>query len=279
MDDGCGHGQRLRWAGLCSVRLAPTVVLSFEHSKLTDVSAHYQPQYDRQIASLRAQLDAQQLSSFRKSDGRLAFGSLSATEWTRLRTTKAKVLEIIWAYLYSARPQRAWAELDEAWPPADAARIKAEILAARAKGIESQVAAIASAKLPSHWHDVPVVYHLVRPFASAPEREVQFNGASSYVKASNPLAFSANQLAVDTPPVAILLWRPPLSPSQQSLARSQETLQLVIDQAGKVHSAELVFPNEDPELMNATKNWKFIPAIKDGQPVAYSMKLDVSPYQ
>ena len=81
------------------------------------------------------------------------------------------------------------------------------------------------------------------------------------------------------PPVAILLWRPPLSPSQQSLARSQETLQLVIDQAGKVHSAELVFPNEDPELMNATKNWKFIPAIKDGQPVAYTMKLDVSPYQ
>ena len=258
---------------------APTVVLSFEHGKLTDVSARYQPQYDRQIASLRAQLGAQQLSSFRKSDGRLAFGSLSVAEWTRLRTTKVKVLEMIWAYLYSGRPQRAWAELDEAWPPADAARIKAEILAARAKGIESQVAAIASAKLSPHWQETPVVYHLVRAFASAPGREVQFNGASSYVKASNPLAFSANQLAVDTPPVAILLWRPPLSPSQQSLARSQETLQLVIDQAGKVHSAELVFPNEDPELMNATKNWKFIPAIKDGQPVAYSMKLDVSPYQ
>jgi hypothetical protein len=46
-----------------------------------------------------------------------------------------------------------------------------------------------------------------------------------------------------------------------------------------VHSAELLFPEGDPDLMNATKNWKFIPAIKDGQPVAYTMKLAVSPYQ
>ena len=30
---------------------APTLVLNFEHGKLTDVSAHYQPQYDRQIAN------------------------------------------------------------------------------------------------------------------------------------------------------------------------------------------------------------------------------------
>ena len=258
---------------------APTLVLSFEHGKLTDFSAHYQPQYDQQIATLRTQLTAQQLSSFRNSDGRLAFGSVPPSEWAQLRKTKVKVLEMIWAYLYSGRPQQAWAELDEAWPPADAARIQAAILAARAKGIDSQVAVVASAKLPQHWHETPVVYHLLRAFASAPEREVQFNGASGYVKASHPLAFSSNQLAVDSVPVAILLWRPPLSPSQQSLARSQETLQLVIDQAGKVHSAELLLPKEDPALMNATKNWKFIPAIKDGQPVAYTMKLDVSPYQ
>ncbi len=257
----------------------PTIVLRFEHGKLTDVSADYQPQYDQQIASLRAQLSAQELSSFHNSDGRLAFGSAPAADLTQLRKTKVKVLEIVWAYLYSGRPQQAWAELDEAWPPADAARIKAEILAARAKGIESQVTAIASAKLPSHWQESPVVYHFVRSFASASGHEVEINGESGNVKASNPLAFSPDQLAVDSAPVAILLWRPPLSASQQSLARSQETLKLVIDEAGKVHSAELLSPNEDPELMNATKNWKFIPAIKDGQPVAYTMKLGVSPYQ
>lgn len=258
---------------------APTLVLNFEHGILTDVSAHYQPQYDRQIAKLRAQLTAQQLSGFRNSDGRLAFGSLSVAEWTRLRATKVKVLEIIWAYLYSGRPEQAWAELDTAWPSADAARIKAEILAARAKGIDSQVAAIASAKLPPHWHDTPVVYHLLNPSASAPGREVEFNGASGFVTPSSGVDVSANQLAVDSIPVAILLWRPPLSPSQQALARSQETLQLVIDEAGKVHSAKLLVPKEDPELMNATKNWKFIPAFKDGRPVAYNLKLDVSPYQ
>ena len=257
----------------------PTIVLNFEHDKLTDVSAHYQPQYDRQIAKLRAQLTAQQLSSFRKSDGRLAFGSAPAAEWAQLHKTKVKVLEIMCAYLYSGRPQQAWAELDEEWPPADAARVKAATLAARAKGIESQVATIASAKLPSHWQETPVLYHLVRPFASAPGREVEFNGASGYIKASNPLAFSPDQLAVDTAPVAILLWRPPLSPSQQSLARSQETLRLVIDEAGKVHSAKLLFPSKDPELMNATKNWKFIPAFKGGLPVAYNLKVDVWPYQ
>ncbi len=257
----------------------PTLVLNFEHHKLTDVSADYEPQYDRQIVRLRAQLTAQELSSFRNSDGRLAFGSAPAAEWSQLRKTKVKILEIIWAYLYSGRPQQAWAELDQAWPPADAARIKAAILAARAKGIDSQVSAIASAKLPARWHDAPVVYHLVRHFASSPGHEVEFNGASGYVKASNPLAFSPDQLAVDSAPVAILLWRPPLSPSQQSLARSQETVQLVIDEAGKVHSAKLLFPSQDPELMNATKNWKFIPAFKDGRPVAYNLKLDVSPYQ
>ena len=121
------------------------------------------------------------------------------------------------------------------------------------------------------------------PTAGPPDSAVRAahsrSRALSQSPASNPLAFSANQLAVDTAPVAILLWRPPLSPSQQSLARSQETLQLVIDEAGKVHSAKLLFPSHDPELMNATKNWKFIPAFKDGQPVAYKLKLGVLPYQ
>ncbi|HTU49240.1 MAG TPA: hypothetical protein VMF56_01530 [Acidobacteriaceae bacterium] len=263
----------------------PTVVLSFDHKGLTDVSAHYLSQYDRQIAELRGQLTAQELSSFRNSDGQLAFGSLPVAEWTRLRKTKVKVLEIVWAYLYSGRPQQAWTELDAAWPAADAARIKTKILAARARGIDSQVAAIASAKLPPKWHDTPVVYKFLKPHAPGPKAETQLNygvpgfGAKMEPQTPQIQGASTYAMAADTAPVAILLWRPPLSPSQQSLAQSQETVQLVIDEAGKVHSAKLSVPKEDPELMNATKNWKFIPAFKDGRPVAYNLKLEVSPYQ
>ena len=50
----------------------PTLVLNFEHGKLTDVSAHYQPQYDRQIAKFREQLTAQeseQLPQERRTTG------------------------------------------------------------------------------------------------------------------------------------------------------------------------------------------------------------------
>lgn len=267
----------------------PALVLNFEHGKLTDVSAHYQPQYDPQIAKLEAQLTAQELNSFSKSDGRLAFGSAPAAEWARLRTTKVKVLEIVCAYLYSGRPQQAWAELDEAWPPADAARIKAAILAARARGIDSQVAAIASTKLPPRWHDAPIVYKFLKPHAPGSKAETELccwdQGFSSTVGSQTPQNQGATTyamayaMAADRAPVAILLWRPPLSPSQQSLARSQETLGLVIDEAGKVHSAKLLFPSNDPELLHAAKKWKFIPAFKDGQPVAYNLKMDVSPYQ
>jgi hypothetical protein len=266
---------------------APTIVLSFDHSVLTDVSAHYQSQYDRQIAALRGQMSAQGLSSFRKSDGRLAFGSLPVAEWARLRKTKVKVLEIVWAYLYSGRPQQAWAELDKAWPPVDAARIKTKILAARARGIDSQVAAIASTKLPPRWHDAPFVYKFLKPHAPGSKAETEFGlirsaagddlfrpgpqGASTYAM--------AYAMAADRAPIAILLLRPQPPPSEEALMRSQETVQLVIDEAGKVRSAKMVLPNKDPELLNAAKNWKFIPAFKDGQPVAFNLKMAVSPYR
>jgi len=258
----------------------PTIVLSFERGRLTDVSADYQPQYDRQIAALRAQLNAQELNSFSKSDGRLAFGSVPAAEWSQLRKTKVKVLEIIWAYLYSGRPQQAWAELDKPWPPADAERIKAEILAARANGMDSQVAAVASTKMPSHWHDTPAVYKLLKPQApgSNPESALSY-GISPFAQASDDPRSSTDQMAADRAPVAILLWRPPPSASDQALVQTQEIVQLVIDEAGKVRSAKMVSPSEDLELLNSAKNWKFIPAFKDGRPVAYNLKVGVFPYQ
>src|SRR2546430_8066238 len=46
---------------------APTVVLRFEDKKLIDVSSEFRPYFDRQIATLRCQLDPQQLSGFNES--------------------------------------------------------------------------------------------------------------------------------------------------------------------------------------------------------------------
>jgi hypothetical protein len=41
----------------------------------------------------------------------------------RRRVTKIKVLEIVWAYLYSGREQQAWDALAEMWPSSDLDRI------------------------------------------------------------------------------------------------------------------------------------------------------------
>ncbi|MGH9616799.1 MAG: energy transducer TonB [Acidobacteriaceae bacterium] len=263
---------------------APTIVLSFDHGVLTDVSAHYQSQYDQQIAEVRRQLSAQALSIFRKSDGRLTFGSTPAAEWARLRQTKVKVLEIVWAYLYSGRPQQAWVELEKTWPPADAARVKTEILAARAKGIDSEVAAIASTKLPLQWHVSPFVYRYLKASSPDSNSKTELNygvpgfGVKMETQPPEDKGASTYEMAADRAPVAILLWRPPPSPSEEVLARSQETVRLIIDEAGKVRSVKMVLPKKDPDLLNAAKNWKFIPALKDGRPVAYNLKLNVSPY-
>jgi hypothetical protein len=113
----------------------PMVALRLEHGRLVDVSAWYRALYDRQIAALRDSVTAAELAEFRKSDGQLNAGSVPAS--ARLRKTKAAVLEIAWAYLYSGRPERAWAELESAWPAGDVARIRAAMMAARARGIET----------------------------------------------------------------------------------------------------------------------------------------------
>jgi hypothetical protein len=50
---------------------------------------------------------------------------------------------------------------------------------------------------------------------------------------------------------------------------------VMIDEAGKVALASMVAPRSDPELLQAAKDWKFIPAFLDGKPVAYRLKMDV----
>ena len=38
-------------------------------------------------------------------------------------------------------------------------------------------------------------------------------------------------------------------------------------------------PRSDPQLVNAALTWKFIPAFKDGRPVASRLRIAVSPRQ
>jgi hypothetical protein len=64
---------------------------------------------------------------------------------------------------------------------------------------------------------------------------------------------------------------------EQSLPEPELLLDLVIDSAGKVRSAEASGKTKwaDADLLRATE-WKFIPAFKGNRPVACRSRLAVS---
>jgi hypothetical protein len=256
----------------------PLVALRIERGRLVDVSARYRTQYDREIATLRSRLTSEELAEFRNSDGQL--NSVSLPERARMRKTKATVLEIVWAYLYSGRPERAWAELNRAWPAPDVARVKAAMLAARARGIEAQVAKVASATPPPKWLEPAPLYQYLKPSGAQDQSGGRLMyGAPGVSGSEGPVLVkdeeSPQLYAADKEPKAILLWRPPPSAAEQELAQGDETLLLTIDAAGKVEAARMLAPGNDPELLQAAKDWKFIPALLDEKPVAYQLKMDV----
>ncbi|MGD0648106.1 MAG: hypothetical protein ABR971_08950 [Acidobacteriaceae bacterium] len=251
----------------------PMVALRFEHGRLVDVSAWYRELYDLQIAALRDSVTAEELTEFRKSDGQHISGS------DRLRKTKATVLEIVWAYLYSGRQERAWAELEDVWPAGDVARVEAAMMAARARGIETQGTKVASATLPPKWMERPAVYEYLKADPSQQNGGRLMYGALGVTGHEGPVLVkdeeSTGLYAADKEPKAILLWRPPPTAAEQEVAQGDETVQLTIDAAGKVQAARMLAPGSDPELLQAAKDWKFIPALSDGRPVAYELKMDV----
>ena len=161
---------------------------------------------------------------------------------------KIKVLEIVWAYLYSGREQNAWLSLAEMWPPVDVARIRAALLKTQARGIHSEADATSA---------VP------------PSRKKKHARVFDAVSRSEP----GSKLEV-VPPEPILLQRPATSEPQPELL-----LDLIVDGAGKVRSAEAVgkVKGADPELIRASLTWKFIPAFKDGRAVASRLRIAVSP--
>lgn len=242
----------------------PTVVLRFEHGRLMDVSAEFPARYDQQIAQVGAQLNPQALDQFKNSDGKLLDGSLPWPQLIPLRKTKAKVLDIVWSYLYSGRQQEAWAALAADWPTADLERARAAILDARDKGIDAQVKDIAG-PARGHHHGHPIIYN-------TPGTVTGSHSAAEVppVDLNKPVDMDTLNSLVDQLPR-------PIEMTRQKLAQSVETVELVIDSAGKVWSAKVVGSATDPELLEAAKNWKFIPAFKGGRAVACRDRIDVNP--
>ena len=236
---------------------APTVVLRFARGQLLDVSAEFQSYFDDEIARIRGAIHPQDLEDFKGSDGRLKLTpSISAERMHHLRMVKIKVLEIVWDYLYSGREADAWRSLAEMWPVADVDRIRAALVSARARGIHGQADGSSAGPSRGRKKHAPIFDAVSR---AGPEHKLEV-----------------------IPPRAILLRRPPVSEiQQQSLPESERLLDLVIDAAGKVRSAKPAGKVKwvDPDLINAALTWKFIPAFKDGLPVASQLRIGVSPRQ
>jgi hypothetical protein len=66
-------------------------------------------------------------------------------------------------------------------------------------------------------------------------------------------------------PRSILLRRPPPS-AQEPEPSANEMVELVVDAAGKVHSAKVINGTDEP-LVKASAGWQFIPAFSDGRAV------------
>ncbi|MGH9502003.1 MAG: hypothetical protein ACRD20_04045 [Terriglobales bacterium] len=232
---------------------APPLVLRFERGALLDVSSEFQDYFDRQIARMAKELDAEALRDFKSSDGKLSPNTpLPAERLHQLRGVKAKILGIVWCYLYSGREPQAWSSLAEMWPTEDVGRIRAAIVSARAKGISAQVDGVSTGIPRKRNKRAPV-----------------FDAISES---------SGTRLEV-VPPEPILLRHPPLPEiPDQDASPSELLLELVIDSAGKVRSAEPAgkATSADAVLIPAAAGWKFIPAFKDGRAVASRMRLAVS---
>ncbi|MGA9719051.1 MAG: hypothetical protein WBQ79_12300 [Acidobacteriaceae bacterium] len=246
---------------------APTVVLRFEDEKLMDVSSEFRDHYDRQIDALRSQLDERQLSDFKASDGRLSAEHLSSDgQPTGLLATKVKVIEIVWAYLYSGREQQAWDALNTMWPASDTGRVRTAITNARAHGLRTQVDGVSQLTAPQNPSNHSAIYDHTASFGGY--------GMQNWQRAA----------LVDSGPQQILLRLP--SPNNPQHWDEERQLELVIDEAGKVRSARMAdgfvkdisagMRNEPgTEWIDDAAGWKYIPAFKDGRPKAFRAKMHV----
>jgi hypothetical protein len=244
---------------LGAIDFPPPMALRFENQRLIDVSAELPSRFDDQIATVRAQIDANELKEFKNSDGKLAgLSILPVEELEGLLKTRVRVLEIVWGYLYSGRDQKAWGELQDMWPASDFERIRAAILDARARGIRREVDGVFSGAVPARRRKRTDIYDALTE-----------NHGSDRLKI----------LQIDTQPRAIFLGGT-VAPAEVPAASLnwEAVVDLVLDAAGKVWSIKTEGkPNQ--RLIDASAQWKFVPGRKQGRPVACHLRMDVAPPQ
>jgi hypothetical protein len=244
---------------------APPVVLRAENGKLIDVSSEFQPYYDQQIASVRAHLDARALNEFRSKDGKLTPSAMpSATRMAEMLHVKAQVLEIVWCYLYSGRATQAWRALAAMWPPADIDRIRSLLVSLPARGILAQTDGAEHRKRTLLFKSHIDIYDTGQPKEQSPPPGPLVSSPLGPVNLSQEPAVSE--------PQPILLRRPQQTQENLPPLAENEVVQLVVDAAGKVHSAR-VLSGTDTGLIAAAKGWQFIPAFRAGEPVACRFRL------
>jgi hypothetical protein len=247
---------------LQSFDFAPTVVLHFEKKRLVDVSSEFTSHYDAQIADLRAQIDARELAAFKNSDGLLSLEiPRSSDERHRLARTKIKVLETVWAYLYSGRDAEAWSALQEMWPSQDFNRIRLTMSDVRRRGILRGIDRASGRSM--HKHRVHIYD------ATGSSGAVSWNALNRGGVATD----ATEQESAVVQPKSILLRRPPPDEAEQFRA-TDAVMELVVDAAGKVRSAKLL-NGTDKRWIEASAGWHFIPAFRDGSPVACRFRLSV----
>ena len=270
---------------LSSWDFSPTAVLRFEDQRLIDVSSEFQSYFDHQAGLVKSQLDASALDEFRRSDGQLSSSTSPMGDLHTLVRTKIKVLEIVWSYLSSGREQRAWSELAAMWPPTDLDRIRGAIQDARARGILRQVDGVSKPGARAPWKHSAAIFDCKDTYKNAFET---VHPALRGVVMSGPPPPSGFGLVLgrdDRAPEPIYLgisfpWS--RDPTMQG-SRSNIDVNLVIDAAGKVQSAQLAH-HEDKgpigdKVLSDSADWNFIPGFRHDRPVACRMGLTVWPRQ
>ena len=276
---------------LSSWDFSSTVVLEFDHQRLVDVSSRFQSYFDRQVAQVKSQLDPKALNEFRKSDGKLSSSSTSTKDYLHvLVRTKIQVLEIVWSYLSSGREQQAWSELANMWPPADLDRIRGAILDARARGILHQVDGVLNLRSREPLKDQAPIFDCTKAnnhesYVDTPVAALPSLDRAPIPTIEEPGITETSRALVDRMPEPIYIGIPLSMSQNQALpdSSSEIYLNLVIDAAGKVRSAQLANKADHGPIgdtvLSASADWNFIPAFVGRRAVACRMLYGVSPQQ
>ncbi len=109
------------------------------------------------------------------------------------------------------------------------------------------------------------------------------SAASSTAKAEGPRVYSLDDDGI-VPPVAQVQTMPMWTPPNDNFRRVtfSGAIEVLIDERGAVESARIIEPLNaiyDQLLLSAAKNWRYTPAMRQGQPVKYrkQMKINLKP--